>query len=66
MLTGQDRLLKKSGPLYATLGFGIEKMVRDAGIPGLESLLVNRLGLGVGVKTSLVTDSENETALTAP
>jgi len=41
-------------------------MVRDPGIPGLESLLVDRLGLEVGVKTSLVTDSENETALTAP
>ena len=28
--------------------------------------LVGRLGLGVGVKTSLVTDSENEIVLTAP
>jgi len=27
---------------------------------------VGRLGLGVGVKTSLVTDSENEIVLTAP
>jgi len=28
--------------------------------------LVGRLGLGVGVKTSLVTDSENEIVLTVP
>jgi len=28
--------------------------------------LVGRLGLGVGVKTSLVIDSENEIVLTAP
>ena len=27
---------------------------------------MGRLGLGVGVKTSLVTDSENEIVLTAP
>jgi len=31
-----------------------------------EILAVGHLGSGVGVKTSLVTDTENETALMAP